>query len=240
MKVNQTNNLADSIARYLHSTTLAHIFTIGSLAIGISAFIATAPAQAISLENGDLTFGRGINNFLADVDPIAGDTIDVTFSSPTDVSSVNGSLVPFFNQPQPPLYDFSNPLPTARFNYVSGGASGFVYELIGNINFNFDNGVSLIVASGTLFNGSRNIGSVTLSTIDKAGSSFQNDRDTTPLKALSFGLNAIGGDATGAYSVIASTQPPTSVPEPLTIVATMFGGAAAMRLRNKLAIVTQR
>uniref|UniRef100_UPI00286AE786 hypothetical protein n=1 Tax=Chamaesiphon sp. OTE_20_metabat_361 TaxID=2964689 RepID=UPI00286AE786 len=220
------------------------ILAVGILAMGTS-MVTVAPAQAIAINSSDITFETGISTFFADVNPgieVAPgvvDTISINFGSATEVASANGLLAksPFFTVTGTgsPPYNFVLPTPTATFRYISGDNANFTYELGSDINFNFTNGLNLFIASGTRFNGSRNARSVGFFTIDPTGSSFKNGTDTTPLNALSFGFNDIDGASQGTYGITASTVEPTaSVSEPLTIVGTILGGAAAVRISRKL------
>jgi hypothetical protein len=230
-------------------TSFASIVAIGTLAIGATVGISAAPAHAVLLNNGDLTFGSSnIPGFITDVTPgvpvSPPDTISISFGSTTTVGSANGSLAnsPFFTPASLATSGvFTGAAPTALFTYVSGNNSNFVYSLTGNTDFNFTNGVTLSVANGTLFGGSRNANAVTFSTIAETGSFFRNGTDVAPLNALSFGLNDISGSGLGTYGITASTQPirTTSVPEPFTIVGTIIGASAAMRMRKKMSDATK-
>jgi hypothetical protein len=243
MQVKQITNLSSSIEATIKSIGLTQLLAVGSLAIGISSVIAAAPARAVSLANGDLTFGStGLPTFFADVNPGVGDTISITLGANTDVGSANGSLknAPFFTAPGP--YNFNAPNPVALLNWVSGTNNGPIsYSLANTINFNFANGVNLEIAAGTIFSGNMDASSVALSTIARTGSFFQNGTDIAPLNALSFGFNDISGRSNGTYGITASTvAPTTSVPEPLTVIGTIFGGTVAMRMKKKLAGATKK
>jgi hypothetical protein len=238
MQVKQLTNLSSSIEAAIKSISLTQLLAVSSLVVGISSVIAAAPAHAVSLANGDLTFGSTtLPSFFADVNPGSGDTISITIGGSTDVGSANGTLknAPFFTAPGP--YSFNTPNPVAVLKWVSGTNTGPIsYSLANTLNFNFANGVNLEIAGGTLFNGNLDSSSVALSTIVRTGSFFQNGTDVAPLNALSFGFNDIQGRGNGTYGITASTQSPTtSVPEPFTIVGTLLGGTAAMRMRKKLA-----
>jgi hypothetical protein len=238
MKVKQLPDLSTLFEIFSKSTSIAQLLTVGSLAVSISSAIAVAPAGAVSLANGDLTFGTStLPSFFADVNPGLNDTIEIAIGASTNVGSANGSLenAPFFTAPG--SYNFGSPNPVALLNWVSGANNGpIAYELANPIDFNFTNGVNLKIAAGTLFTGNMDTSSVSLSTILRTGSFFENNGDVAPLNALSFGFNDIGGTGNGTYGITASTQSSTtSVPEPFTIIGTIIGGAAAMRMRKKLA-----
>jgi hypothetical protein len=238
MQVKQLTNLSSSIEAFIKSISLTQLLAVSSLAVGISSAIAVAPAGAVSLANGDLTFGTStLPSFFADVNPGAGDTISIVLGASTTVGSANGSLknAPFFTAPGP--YGFNSPNPVVTLNWVSGTNNGpITYLLADPLIFNFANGVILEIAKDTTFTGNIDSTSVSLSTIVRTNSFFQNDGDVIPLNALSVGFNDIGGTGNGTYGITASTQAATtSVPEPFTIVGTILGGTAAMRMRKKLA-----
>jgi hypothetical protein len=254
MKVKQLTNASNSIEASFKFTTLTHILALSSLAVGLGAVVYTAPAQAILLPNSDLSFGNAnITSFFGDVNPGPFDTISVTFVTPTDVGSSGGILAntsffpTIFPATTPGMYAVG-PVPTATFNYVAGGPTGFIYSLASDLVFNFTpNGstsgttpttaVSLTIAGGTQFTGSSNPTAAQLSTITPTGSFFQNGSDKTFLNALSFSLNDTLSGGKGTFGITASTisAPTTQVPEPFTIVGTILGGTAAMRMRKKLA-----
>ncbi|PSB58415.1 hypothetical protein C7B77_04870 [Chamaesiphon polymorphus CCALA 037] len=235
------------------------MLAVGSLAVGLGTVAYAAPAQAAFLFNSDLSFGNAnITSFFSDVNPGAGDTIAVTFATPTDVGSSGGILAgtSFFPTISPAtipgMYALS-PVPTATFNYVAGNSGGFIYSLASDLVFNFSvngspNGlspttpVSLTIAGGTQFTGSSNPTAVAFSTITPTGSFFQNGGDKTFLNALSFSLNDTLSGGKGTFGITASTVAPpttTQVPEPFTIVGTIIGGTAALRMRKKLAKAAQ-
>ncbi len=242
MNIKQLSSASSSIQASFNSTTLTQILAVGSLAVGIGAVGYTAPAQAISLFNSGITFtSSSLETFFADVNPGAGDTITVKFISPLDVGSADGLLgagSSFF--PTPGMYGIS-PIPTAVFTYVSGDDNSFTYSLDSNLNINFTNGATVMVAGGTRFSGSKIAGeSTSFSTLSRTGSLFKNGTDTVPLSALSFSFGDIVGRGTGGLVLTASSGSPTAVPEPFTIVGTIIGGTAALRMRKKLAKAAQK
>jgi hypothetical protein len=131
--------------------------------------------------------------------------------------------------------------PTATLNYVAGNSGAFIYSLASKIDFDFINGATVTIGGGTLFTGSVNVSSTALSSIDFSQSSFKNGINVVPLNALSFTLGDIVGRGTGTFGITASTLAPTTtaVPEPFTIVGTILGGTAALRMRKKLAKAAQ-
>jgi hypothetical protein len=226
------------------NNSLTQVLAVSTLAIGASVGFAAAPAHAVFFYNSDIAFGTGVPSFYGDVNPttVVNDTITVNFVNPTIISSVSGTNLtsaPFFSAGAGSYSFVGGTPPTAVFNYVSGNDVSFAYALASNLNFNFANGANLVIAAGTQFNGSRNSSSTAFSTINTSGSFFRNGTDITPLNALSFGFTDIFGAGNGGYTIQASTGSPTAVPEPFTIVGTIVGASAALRMRKKLADATK-
>jgi hypothetical protein len=241
MNIKQLTRASNSTETPLKSTTLTNLLAVGSLALGLSAVAYAAPAHAIALTNSSITFtNSSLPTFFADVNPGALDTITVSFVSPLDVGSSSGLLAGGSFFPSAGMYAIS-PIPTATFNYIAGNDSFFTYSLASNLNIDFTNGATVTIAGGTQFNGSKNASGTSFSTIDPTGSSFKNGTDVVPLNALSFGFNDIVGRGTGGLVLTASSGSPqtTQVPEPFTIVGTIIGGTAALRMRKKLAKAAQ-
>lgn len=75
------------------------------------------------------------------------------------------------------------------------------------------------------------------------GGTFTNGSDITNLNFTSFSFDVDNFDSTnplnispnGSFSLVATVPDATAVPEPFTIIGTILGGTAAMRMRKKLA-----
>jgi hypothetical protein len=230
--------LPNLVGRFSTANRLATILTFSGVTLGLSAAFAT-PAHAAFLYNTDITFNSNIPTFYSNVQPVTQvpPKFDTNFGTAVMVSSSQGTLssAPFFT-PALAMYNFSAPAPTATFINPTGTDAAFSYVLESDINFQFANGLDVVIAAGTQFNGSRNASAVELSTIDPTGSYFFLGGDKTFIDALSFGLNDILGNGNSTYGITASTgAPPTAVPEPFTIVGTSIGAITAFRMRKKLA-----
>ena len=240
MNVKQITKASNSIQSASKPGILKQMLALISLAVGLGTVAYTAPAQAIALTNSDVTFSSSaVPTFFNDVNPGADDTITVNFTSPLDVGSANGLLEGSTFFPNPGRYDLLTPIPTATFNYVSGDNDDFRYQLASSIDFKFANGVTVEIGGGTRFKGDKSSTGTSFSTIDPTFSSFKNGTtpsDVVSLNALSFGFNDITSRGNGGFVLTASTVPAsTSVPEPFTIIGTILGGTAAIRMRKKLA-----
>ncbi len=222
---------------FLKTDLVIKILAVSGMAIGCAGAIST-PAGAASLSNGSIAFNAVTNNFFTDVNPTSSlDTVTVNFSPPIDVSSADGPFKDLGFFPSPNNYPIvSNP--SAVLNYVSGDTSGFVYSLNNDLAFNFTNGVSLNIGAGSTFAGSFNVQNGVRFEITSygAGANFENAGDTTIPSGLNFTLTALNGAGTGGATVLATTEA-VATPEPFTIIGTLIGGTAALRMRKKLAKV---
>jgi hypothetical protein len=245
MKVKQFSNL-------FRCNLLVQILAVGSLAICASAGIAAAPAHAVSLTGGQVAFTGETTGFLEFQKAVAGNSFDVTFNFNPDpepgaannatVSSATAPFTTYFDKSANgagsyPLFPQTQ---TVAFNYFSGDNKGFIYTLGSNLVFAFKNSVTLTMKEGSKFVGSNSGTGVSLSSNDLSGSFYSQGSVDTFVNASSFTLNDITAGSTGGYSILASTVDPTaSVPEPLTIVGTILGSTAAIRIRRKLTDATK-
>jgi hypothetical protein len=98
--------------------------------------------------------------------------------------------------------------------------------------------VTTAASSGT---GSRS--NFNIYTTPSFGGTFKNGSDITNLNFTSFSFDVDNFDSTnpinispnGSFSFVATVPDAISVPEPFTIIGTMLGGTAAIRMRKKLA-----
>ncbi|WP_310413978.1 PEP-CTERM sorting domain-containing protein [Chamaesiphon sp. OTE_8_metabat_110] len=248
MKVKQLPDLSALFEIFFRYTNLAQILAVGTLAMGASIGISSAPAHGVALNGGQVVFTGETTGFLELQDAVAGNSFNVTFNFNPDpapgtadnakVSSASAPFTTYFNQN--PNGSGSYPLDpqtqTVAFKYVSGDNDGFTYTLDSNLVFAFENSVTLTIKNDTRFVGNNSGTGVSLSNNSPSGAFYSQGTIDTPVKALSFTLNDITSGSTGGYSILASTVEPVtaSVPEPLTIVGTILGGAAAVRIKRKL------
>jgi hypothetical protein len=230
MKIRQFTNLPGI------STSLK-IAAATSLVMGVVAGVSAAPAGAVLLTTGELSFQNGTTNFFEGVNPGAGDTFNLQFNpgSLALVTTASGSFGSSF--PITPLAYTLAPSPSATFTYVSAvPGSTFDYRLTsGNVPFTFTNGVNLTIANNSLFRGAFNsiTGGVDFGIVNSAGSFFSNPDGVVPTGTVAFSFGDIPGGSGGGYQIVAT--PAAQVPEPFTIIGTIVGGTAAFRMRKKLA-----
>ena len=205
------------------------------------------PKAAPLLRAGDLEWNNRTNNFFEAVDPIPGNEFSVTFSPGNEavVSSASGAFLPDFN-PAPPLSIVNLTPAVANFRYAddqgSVGTNEFIYELVNNLDFNFDNGVSMSYSEGDQFLGSFNFtdGIATGVEFEEFGLaegslSIPSSPDAFLLaEELTFS-DLAGGDF-GGYE--ASIQ--AAVPEPITILGSFTAlGFGALFKKKKLSSKTK-
>jgi hypothetical protein len=208
--------------------------------------IAAAPAQA-----GSLQWSDGATSFLADVNPGAGDTFSVTFSpdSIALIGTANGEFVPPFAAASPP-YDQSVVPAIGNFEWfsnlppVDGVVQEFEYELTNDLVFDFNNGVVVTYAAGTLFQGEFDvpvgggpIEGVEFEEIELAGVTVETPDGTFNLGDPDFpvtGAALVFEDlAEGAAGYSGSVSVGQSVPEPASILGLLAFGGLGLAMKRK-------
>ncbi len=230
------------------------LLTICGFAIGAAA-ISAAPAGAVLITGGNLAFNDGAQLGSGAI-TTAGGNFSVNFSSGgnaivTDASGGFSPLVPGVVNPTTSVARTIAPS-VGNFSYTSvvPAATGgtFTATLLNALNYNFGSTIgSVNLGIGSTFTGfyiaptpaipslasghsflNFNTGNVSF----LSGTSTTGGAQTTPLLLTSFNFdvdNATGGSSNGSYSIVAS-----AVPEPFTIIGTLVGGTAALRMRKKL------
>ena len=214
----------------LKINSITKAIAISGLAIGAAAMIPAAPAGAVLLNSGSLGFGDGTTDFFTSVDQTS---YAVTFS-PSQlalITNVTGAFSSTFAQNELRAITPT----TGTFNLVAGSAN--VFSLASALNFNFlSNGVNVSIGAGSTF--TRNFNNVNagveFSGLNATGS-VTNADGTVNLPSLAFTFNDIPSAGGGIYGITLSPNNPTAVPEPFTVIGTIVGGAAALRMRKKLA-----
>ncbi len=215
--------------------TSLKIIAASSLAIGVVAGVAAAPAGAVLLTApGNLSFNDGVLNTAGIINPVAGNTFTATFNNTgfNLVSVATGSFAPLFT----PLGPKTVSSPSVNFLY----ASGQNYTLQSNLDFNFGTAGLLRIASGSTFlDTAQGATHSNFSLVGTAGSFITPDSIATPLTLSSFNFDVDNDVANpspnGSYSLVASITPTAAVPEPFTVIGTLIGGTAAFRRRKTLA-----
>jgi hypothetical protein len=227
---------------------LTQLLAIGSVALGVAAIIPAAPAQAISLTGGELDFSGKTTGFYTAVNtgtglaPVLAPSF--TFDFNKNISNVaQQASVDFTTGPFASLYP-STPVnsnisaPTGSFLLVGGPALGtFTYKLTNNLDFLFASGVNLHIGAGSTFDGFfSGTGNNTVSFgLNNPVGSYFSDTPNANLESLAFTFSDIR-NRTGSYSIAAVS---VTVPEPFTIIGSLVGGTAALRMRKKLKATTK-
>jgi hypothetical protein len=224
-----------------------HFLTISSLAIGVATAISAAPAGAVSITTGSLTFSDGaINSTPGGFSPLTGTsgnifTVDFNrgnLATTTQATGTFATLIPGVS----PIQAVGSPISpsTGNFAYVSGAPVGFFDYRLTNVNgldFNFGSSVGVLnIASNSIFRGSfAGSGNPNFSLNPTPGvATFANGANTTPLVLANFDFSiGVNPDSTGSFGITVSA-PTAAIPEPFTIIGTLIGGTAAFRMRKKL------
>ncbi len=219
------------------------VVAAGSIAIGVTAIMPAAPAQAISFTTGELDFGVSTSPFASLVSPAAGNTFSVNFTPTNAVTILNqpgnspgqlGSFSPTFS---PGSLGVNSPA-TGSFAFVSGSN----YRLTNDLVFNFANSTSFTLRQNStfveteIFNSSGLRVGAGLQLANNAGSFFVNGGDITNIPTYAFSFTDTGVPSGGLYI---SQSTPTAVPEPFTVIGSIVGGTAAFRMRKKLANINK-
>jgi hypothetical protein len=244
MKTKQLTNLP-SFKAPLRINSITKAIAISSLAIGVASIFA-APVQAVVISTGTLAFNDGALLGSAPITTTGG-TFTTNFNSGgnaifTTASGSFGSLVLGVIDPTNSVSKPVAPSLGTTFSYTPVVGNSFTATLTNPLNFDFGSLLGkLSIASGATFGGIYN----PVSTNFPSGHSFFNlnpgsiatfssGSDTSPVQITSFNFdvdNSVGGiSPNGSYSIRAS-----AVPEPFTVIGTLVGGAAALRMRKKLA-----
>jgi hypothetical protein len=118
--------------------------------------------------------------------------------------------------------------------------NSFTYKLGSDLVFNFNtvatsgNATTLTIKKDTLFQGSKSSNSTQFQIAPNTTpvSFFVNGLDQTNNNTLSFSFNDTGAGTGGLF--IISASPVAAVPEPFTIIGSIVGGAAALRMKKKM------
>lgn len=207
-----------------------YLVAICGLAIGATTAISAAPASAVTFNTGELDFGVFTSPFATAVNPVPGNTVAVTFN-PSGTASILNSTQSFTTSFNPGTIGVTAPS-SVSLAYVSPTS----YRLANDLVINFANNVGFTLRQNSTFalTPSTNNGILTGNSFqlaNNAGSFFTSGADITNIPTLAFSFNDTGLASGGLYIAQAS---PTAVPEPFTIIGTLVGGTAALRMRKKL------
>ena len=211
----------------LKINSITKAIAISGLAIGAAATIPAAPAGAVLLNTGSLGFSDGTSDFFTSVDQTS---YAVTFS-PTQLALITNATGAFSSTFAQNELRSITPT-TGTFNLVAG--SGNVFSLASALNFTFpSNSVNVSIGAGSTFTRTfNNVDTGVGFASQNATGTVANADGTVNLPSLAFTFNDIPSAGGGNYGM---TLSPTPIPEPFTVIGTLVGGAAALRMRKKLA-----
>jgi hypothetical protein len=228
-----------------------HLLAIGGLAVGIATGMSAAPAGAVVLVPGSsIIFNDGAANTAGTVNVAAvGNSFTTSFNSSTgavaNVTAASGT----FNT----LFGGTGPEPVAltssvflRNNAPSSTVPGGIdYVNQSALTFNFGSIGTLTLPANSFFLANPAPGNPSTRTsfnIYNASTApgapnffgdFTNGTDVSRVRfdSFEFTVDNASGTNFGNYALQVTAAP---VPEPFTIIGTIVGGAAALRLRKKL------
>jgi hypothetical protein len=250
MTVTQTKNSSNSIASALKTNGFKQLLAVGSIAMGVTATISAAPAQAASLAGGSFNFGGAVSDFYF-APGSAPTTFDATFNVGGAQTNVTQSTTPFNTVVAPVgTYTYASTTPVT-FSKLGGSVVGtngylssFFYEMLNPLVFTLANNTTFTIGAGSTFQvgytndgtAARNLQGINFSLLDNT-SYYTNNGDVTNTDGAAFTFSDASNNnngSNGTYSAPTTTanQP---VPEPFTIIGTLVGGTAAFRMRKKLA-----
>lgn len=241
MKTERLTNLP-SFKAYSKINGITRAIAIGGLAIGAAAMTA-APAQAVTFTTGQVSVLGRTGDFFQNVVPGSNFTVNFNASASADTLGT---------PPGTPISTFFNgnlgvTPSTGNFQYVSGSGGNLQYRLSNDLLFAFANNINYTVPTGSTFQSvfSDNGNTQGVQFGITSGTGFFTDRtngDRTLALTDTFtfsDISVLGGVQGGNYTILASPVASTAVPEPFTVIGTLVGGAAALRMRKKLANATK-
>jgi hypothetical protein len=209
------------------------IVAASTLAIGVGAIGSAAPAGAVLLSTGTLAFSDGTADFFSSPAQTSY-TVNFNPSGTARIDNANLSFGSTFGTNETRTITPS----TGIFNLVSGTT----FSLASALNFTFptSNGTTVSIAPGSTFTRTNNSDfGVGFATLDVTGT-VSNPDGTVNLPAIAFTFNDILNTGGGTYGIVVSpVNPVAAVPEPFTVIGSLVGGAAALRMRKKLASATK-
>ncbi|WP_310426235.1 PEP-CTERM sorting domain-containing protein [Chamaesiphon sp. VAR_48_metabat_135_sub] len=246
MKVKEFASTPNFAKASFRTSTLAQLLTAGGLAIGVAASIPVAPAQAVVINTGELAFNDGAFNSSGTIS--SNNQFNVNFNNGGNavVTTASGDFAPLIPGVNPPGVSVPKPISgsigTFLFSGVGPGTS-VDYKLSNplGLDFNFGGAIgTLNIAKDSIFRGFPITGgNVNFSILSSIGSTFVSG-SASPVNVMDFDFSVSNTpNQLGSYGIRVAAAGTPAVPEPLTIIGTIVGGAAALRMRKKLSNVTK-
>jgi hypothetical protein len=228
-----------------------HLLAISGLAIGIATGISATPASAVSITPGSvLAFNDGAANTAGTISPTTvGNSFTGTFNG-NNAAIVSSATTGTFSTLLSPFGAKTVNTTSSIFSRVGLSTTvpgGIDYSNSAPLTFNFGTAGTLTVPTGAFFlaDTSPTPGNTTFRIYTSATApgapnffgTFLNgtDSSTVQFNDFRFEVTTVGSPiATGSYSLTATAVPTAAVPEPFTIIGTLVGGSAALRMRKRL------
>ncbi len=205
------------------------------LAIGTVSAISAAPAGAVAITNGQLNFSDGTRDFF-NATPGSNISVDFNPGSIAFLNGANGVGANGFNAFFTGSAFSTVPVTASTGNFTFTGGSN--YRLANDLNFAFGNGVTVTIGTGSTFSSATSTADKLQFDITSAvGAVVKTSAlpaDATPLQVSTFQFSDAINPGGGNYSLIVAPIATTSVPEPFTIIGSIVGGAAALRMKKKM------
>ncbi|WP_310413975.1 PEP-CTERM sorting domain-containing protein [Chamaesiphon sp. OTE_8_metabat_110] len=241
MKTERLTNLP-SFKAFSKINSITKAIAISGLAMGVATMNA-APAQAVVFTTGQASILGRTGDFFQNVIP--GSNFDVNFNASASADTLGApmgsSLSPFFNG------NLGVTPSTGSFQYVSGSGGNLQYRLSNDLVFAFANNINYTVPLGStfqsVFSDNGNTQGVQFGITNGTGfftDRTNGDRTLALTDTFTFSdISVVAGVQGGNYTILASPVSSTAVPEPFTVIGTLVGGAAALRMKKKLANATK-
>ena len=225
----------------MKTNQLTKLMAIGTIATGIAAVFSATPARAASFNGGDFNFTGVTSNFYTLLTNTAiNNSFQISFNPFPGRASIfaNTLTVPSGVNTASSLTrnSFQTITPATVGTFFRTGSTAFT--LTNPLSMTFTTGTRVIIGAGNLFRiSSFNANAVNLGFASGNGfGTIWNGSESTTTDGLSFTVSDLSGPSTGNYGLLATKSTP--VPEPLTVIGTIIGGAAALRMRKKLSAVS--
>jgi hypothetical protein len=233
MKTERLTN-SPSFKASLRINSITKAIAISGLAIGAAAMLPVAPAGAVLLSTGTLAFTDGTADFFSSPAQTSY-TVNFNPSGTARIETANGAFGSTFGANENRTITPS----TGIFNLVSGTTFSLASPAL-NFTFPTSNGTIVSIAPGSTFTRTvNNDNGVGFANLDVTGT-VSNPDGTVNLQQVAFTFSDIIGVGGATYGIgISPVNPVAAVPEPFTVIGSLVGGAAALRMRKKLANATK-
>jgi hypothetical protein len=238
MKIKQFTNSPTFFRTASKSSTITQLLAVSSITLGVATIVPTAPAQAAVINSGELAFNDGAFNSSGTISTNNGFNVNFNNGGNAIVTTASGDFAPLIPGVNPPFVSVPKTVSGSlgTFLYSGAGPGTSVDYRLSNplgLDFNFGGAIgTLNIAANSIFRGSPVTGgNFNFSILNSLGSTF-NSGTSSPVNIIDFDFSVSNNpNQLGSYGIrVAAAE----VPEPFTIIGTIVGGAAALRMRKKM------